>query len=880
MMKHILMFTILMLGCSMLFAQQKKITVSLKNQPISLLFQEIQNKSGYNVIYSDEIVSDTMIVTANVNRVAVNQVLEDVLPSKQLYYKMLADGMIVIGSTKLLNGEAKTAVKMILSGLIVDLKGNPIQFGSVALLMNNTLITGNIGTETGDYQLAHQFIDQQGYVLKVSSMGYEPTVINFVYPDTIKLRKIVLKEVQNTLKTVTVTSSKPLIERKTDRYVVNIEGSVLANGNNGLEVLQKTPGIWVGNDGSIKIRGNQSVMVMINDVVQRMSENDLAEYLRTLRSEDISKIEIIASPPSEFEASGSGGIIHIVLKKTRRDGLTGTVASQYKQQENRPAYSGGFTFNYKVQRLYLSGSISAGKDESNSVATNDISYADQSLYSSNTERYNNNGRLMARVGAGYDISDNQSIGFQTVQTINKLNQYFNSNISFVNTAQPLTGTANSEWFRRPVLNGTTVNYSLKIDSLGSGLKIIGDYINSTKTELNNFRSIYTLTSKNSTYRNNTPNTTNLYSLQTDFTKIFKNGISFKSGLKFASTKRDNEVLNEDYVDGTWQLNTVLSNQFIYKEYLSMGYASLEKTFNRLSIKAGLRAEHTTMDGNSITGNEKFNRNYLSLFPSVFLSQKIDEKHNSFGFFSYSRRLQRPSFAYLNPYRLQFDDYLTQLGNPDLMPEYTHKLELGATWKDFSADIYYSITTDKIAQLASPVANNVIEYQPMNFNNSNEYGFSLNAPFKITKWWTMNNSLAGYNLRYTLNDFSILQTTFYARAQNMIVLKKLAELDFALDYRSPFVGANTRYADQFSTDLGINKRVLNKALLLRFYVSDIFNTSREREFTEYSGTTINFYQKRPTRTFSFYVGYTFSSGKKFSNKKIEQSNDEEKSRIGN
>lgn len=858
-------------------AQNRKISLSANKQPLTRVLEQIERACAYTIVYSNEVVPDTMLITISAQKIPVAELLAKVLPEKQLFYKMMSERLIVIGSNRMTD-EAST--KKTLSGRVTDQKKAAVPFASLGLMQGNAYVSGSISNEHGYFQFVYTFKNRVKYTVKVSSVGYQSLSFDFIYPDTVLFGNIILKEEQNTLNTVNIITARPLIERKTDRYIVNVEGSALANGNTGLEVLQKSPGIWVGGDGSIKIRGNQSVMVMINDIVQRMSESDLAEYLRTLRSEDISKIEIITSPPSEFEAAGSGGIVHIVLKKARKDGLLGSVSTQYRQQVERPAYGGATSLNYKIKDLYLSGSLSAGKDESEYIATNRISYPNQDYYSSKTERYNNNGRLMYRLGLAYDLGANQSIGVQSIQTIGKLDQYFDTEIMFTG-GQPLTGAARSEWFRRPSLNGTTVNYSLKMDSLGSGLKIIGDYIYSTKTELNDFSSAYTVPEKNSTYRNNTPNKTNLYSMQTDYTTIFNEEVSFKTGLKFAATKRDNEVLNESFIDGTWQINPNLSNRFIYKEYLSMAYASLEKSLHKLSIKAGLRAEHTNMNGNSVTGNEQFKRNYFSLFPSAFISWKLNAEKTHAVFFSYSRRLQRPSFSDLNPYRLQFDDFLTQLGNADLLPEYTHKLEVGAiVWNGISADVYYSLTTDKIAQLANPVANNIIEYQTRNFNNSKEYGFSLNAPIKILKWWTTNNSLAAYNLRYALNDYQIKQTTLYARSQHTFLVKNLADFDLSVDYRSPFVRANTNVAYQFVADLGLSRRFVNKSVLLRIYVSDLLNTAREKDYTEYAATRIDFYQKRPTRTFSFTMSYNFSSGKKFSNKKIEQSNEEEKNRIGN
>jgi outer membrane receptor protein involved in Fe transport len=879
-MRKILLLMVIVFVHLNVIGQDRKVSVNLNSSPVNLLFKHIQEKCGYTFVYSDEVVSDAMLVSINVTSTPVSQVLDQILPPHQLFYQLLSDKMIVIGNKKQLELEHIPALKPLLNGIVVDVKGNGIPFASIGLFESNIFLGANVSMRDGNFQLSHHFVPNHHYVLKTSSVGYQSLEKEFIYPDTNGVKRIVLTEDRQTLKTVNITSKRPLIERMTDRYIVNVEGSALANGNNGLEVLQKSPGIWVGNDGAIKIKGNQSVMVMINDVMQRMSESDLAEYLRTLKSEDISKIEIISSPPSEFEAAGSGGIIHIVLKKTRKDGLVGSIAGQYRQQEKRPAYNAGISLNYKLKGLYLSGSISAGKDESDYLANTKIYYPNQDFYSSSTSRYNNNGRLMYRIGASYDIDENQSIGIQSIQTANKMNQYFDTDISFIG-GQPLTGSARSEWFRKPSLNGTTLNYSWKIDTLGSGLKVLADYVHSTRTELNNFISTYTVSQKNSFYRNNTPNTTNLYSVQTDYTKAFQRRISFKAGIKLVATKRDNEVLNEDLIGETWEVNTKLSNRFIYKEQLSMAYASLEKSWGRWSGKLGLRAERTDMDGKSITGNESFKRDYVGLFPSLFISRNLDEKSGRAVYLSYSRRLQRPSFADLNPYRLQFDNYLTQLGNPNLTPEYTHKIELGSVfYKAFSVDVYYALTTDKIAQLANPVSGNIIEYQTRNFNRSNEYGFSFNAPIQILKWWNTNNSLAGYNLSYNLNDYRIRQTTFYARSQHTFVLKDVFDLDAAIDYRSPYVNANTTVAYQLYTDLGISKRILKKNLQLRFNISDVFNTSREKDHTKYAGTSIDFYQKRPTRNFSLSLSYNFSSGKKFNNKKIEQSNDDEKRRIGN
>ena len=195
-----------------------------------------------------------------------------------------------------------------ISGLVVNTKDIPLAFVSIILLQDTTFLLGGITDNNGNFQIDFNFEKGISYSLQFSLTGYETVKKQFIFPDTNLGSKLVLIEKKNSLREVIVTAKKPLVVRKTDRYIINVENSFLANGNNGLEVLQKSPGIWVDNNGRIRIKGNQAVSVMINDVIQKMSEEDLSEYLKTLKSEDISKIEVIQNPAAEFEPAGARGL--------------------------------------------------------------------------------------------------------------------------------------------------------------------------------------------------------------------------------------------------------------------------------------------------------------------------------------------------------------------------------------------------------------------------------------------------------------------------------------------------------------------------------------------------------------------------------------------
>jgi hypothetical protein len=871
------------LSYTSLYAQNQKISLSVNHQPLKKVFDMIQNKSRYRILYSDEVVSDSLMVSIQASRQPVSEILDAILLNKNLSYTFTLKDLIVIRGIDVRDTDTTMHgyLQTVISGKVSDGNQNLLPFVSVMLLQDHKNLIGVATDENGNFTLPGDYTSNEKYTIKLTSIGYDSASKTFVYPDTGFMKHIVLTRNKNTLKAVTVLATKNLITRKSDRYIINVENSFLSDGFSALEVLQKSPGIWVDGNGTITLKGNQPVMVMINDVVQRMSGDELSEYLKTLKSEDISKIEVISNPPSEFEASGSGGIIHIILKKSRKDGLNGSVQGRYAQQGKKPYYSTGTSLNYKVKNLYLFGSLFYVKDKSYYLATYHIVYPDNGIYNSITDRNNNNSKTQYRFGLAYDISKNQSIGIQTMGNPSRYTQSFVTGIDFSSQGKSTIGQANSEWFRNPNLSSTTINYLLKTDTSGSMLKIIGDYTRSNKTETNNFSSVYNDLLQNSIYRNNTPNTTNIYSLQADYTKVLKHKLEYKGGAKYVSTERDNKLINEDYTGNQWILNAAKSNYFIYNENLLMAYSSLEKTLKSFSIKAGLRAEETFVKGNSVTSDQQFSKNYLGLFPSLFILKTFNEEKGSSMHLNYTRRLQRPSFSVLNPYRLQIDNFTYIIGNPDLLPQYTHSVELGYDFlKGYSANIYFSSTKNVIAELANPINNDMLEYQTKNFNNSTNYGFSFYAPARIFKWWITSNSLSLYNLSYRINDYQINQNTLSLQTAHTFTIKNVAEIDADAAYRSPYVDANSRFSAIYYADLGISKKIFKNKGRVRFYVSDIFNTFREKNVTNYKNTQIDFYQKRPTRTFSIGFSYNFSSGKKFNNKKIEQSNVEEKNRIGN
>jgi iron complex outermembrane recepter protein len=770
--------------------------------------------------------------------------------------------------------------QIIMSGRVVDSVSRPLPFVSVVLQQDGKNMASTATSETGRFTLPSNIVRNKTCLIRISMVGYIPFSKEFIYPDTAFLSRIILLPDKKLLRNVTVTSDRPLVTRRADRYIINVENSFLANGNSGMDVLRRSPGLWVDELGGIRIKGTQPVTVMINDIVQRMSSDELAEYLKTLKSEDISRIEVIANPPAEYEAAGSGGIVHIILKKARRDGINGSAVTRYTQQGKEPAYGFGGNLDYKAGALYLFGGLNLGKEQNTSHITSETLFSDQVRYYGTTVRNNDNRRQGIRLGMVYDISKNHAFTIQSIVNATQMYNDFYSDISYQRPADSTSGTNTTDWMRKPIQVSTNAMYSFKTDTLGSALKLIADYTSSSRKEVN----VFIARSKDHTLDddviNQTPNKTNILTIQADHTQMFPHALQFKSGLKYAGISRDNDVRIDNIVNGVVVPNLGASNHFTYDEQLAMAYATAEKTINRTSVKLGLRAERTFSKGNSLTSGQKFSRQYTGLFPSIFLIHTLSKKNNDAVYVSYGRRLRRPGFNELNPYRLQLSTVNINVGNPNLQPQYSNNFELGwQFWKGWSASLYFSKTTDIITQFAVPQGN-VFEQQYMNLDKSSSYGFNLEAPFTICKGWIVNNSFSLYYADYTLALYRNKGISFSFTNSQSVHLEKIMDIDAWVQYRSPYVNANSRTSDVLFTEFGFTRRIVKNKMRLRLGISDIFNVTREQAKTDYNGAHTEFYQKRQTQNFGFSVSYSFSSGKKFNTKRIDQGNSEEKNRIGN
>lgn len=874
--RSILSLIITVVGLQFCLAQVRYIHMEPGTYLLKNIFDMIQSQCGYAVFYSDEIVMEDMTLTVDTKQLTLDYLLNKKLKDYHLAYQFLDKKILVISDLSPTTLErARVANKI--EGQISDIRNEPLPYATVRVLKGDSIIGVTVADELGRFDIALP-TDKRQLLLEVSSLGYKSVKKSFDGLDRTGKLKLTLNNDNTILETVTITENRSPYVRQADRMIVNVEGTMLANGLSTLELLQRSPNLWVDHNGNIRIRGNQSVIVMIDDIIQRMSTEQLAEYLRSIPSENIKRIEIISNPGAEYEAQGLGGIVKIVMKKGTNDGFKVILLARYIQNVKDPYFNGGTLFDYKNKRLYLSGAVAYTKDNQRYKTNYNIQYPDDSKYLSNTQRFKDLNSYNARLTANYEIAKNQNIGLQTIWTNSISDQNFHTNNAHQMKGDTLHKATDNVWKNRPTMVNSTFNYSLKIDTLESIVKVIADYLYNDNRESNHYRMSSPDNPTPYIYQNLSPSTTHIYSIQADLNKKYQKDFSFATGIKYVQTKRNNTVKRNNFIADNWQFDSLYSNQFIYNEDLVMGYFTLDKKINNFSIKAGLRAEQTFIDGLSMTSSEKVKQNYLNLFPSIFLLQSIGKKGTSIHL-NYGKRVRRPSFKDLNPYTLQIDDFVLIQGNVNLQPEYIHRIETGITLKNgISVDLFYSNTQDKIVQFTTQVNNRQIKYQSINFKNGIDYGSSAFLPFTISSFWRVQSSLSFFKSKFEYDNVNLSQQVFEGSLFNFLKVSKLFDVNLYLSYRTPSYIGNTKYADQFYSSVMFSRGILNGKGKITLQANDLFNTAREREFSSYEGTIINFYQKRPTRTCGLSFTYTITKGKKFEDKKIIQSNDEQRKRV--
>jgi hypothetical protein len=777
-----------------------------------------------------------------------------------------------------------------LTGTILDEKSEALGFVNVAVLQASAdiVVTGAIADLDGSFKIKTPATGS--YRLRVSGLGYLPfvtEVFEVTGPAFAKdFGKLPLKPDVKTLKEVTVQAMRPTITNDAEKMVVSVEGTALAQGSTAYEVLEKSPGVWVDQDGNITLNGKPGVMVMINGKQSFLSGKQLQNLLQGMSAENLKDLEIITNPSAKYDAEGTSGIININLKKNELYGMTGSVHGGY-QYNRLSTYTSGAEISHKTGKWNTTASLDlARRTRFRDMTMERVFSGGQETIIMDQVGYELQQRFSPalRLGTDYDLNNRHSIGFMANLAYSDNTRSFDTD-SYLRRPNPeenlLINSSNN--IEDSYKNGTfNLHYTGKLDSLGTTLSADLDYariIDNTNFTFDNQKYISQSNQllEQELLTSNNPTGYSIYSAKVDFAKkLGKTKVEL--GAKTSYVKSDNELLFYEVVDTREILDPKRTSHFIYEENIYAAYATFSSSIGKVwQIKGGLRAEQTDSKGRSVTLKDVKPRNYLDLFPSVFVQQHVSDNYQ-LGY-KYSRRINRPYYEHLNPFIFYIDPYTWATGNPELRPQYTNSFELTHTLKkSYNLVMSYAYTTDFIAEVpAFNAEDNTTVFERKNVKSYRNIGTTLVAPVRISGKWDINNTATMAHQRYTneLNSQNLIreQLFFMLQSNHNIQLPHGLRMELNAGYQGPAVYGMFEIEDNWWVDAGLKRSFLEDKLMLSVNATDIFRTRQMDLSTRQEGNLNKIYQYHGTQSIRFNLRYRFSSGKEFETKKRNVNLDE-------
>ena len=682
----------------------------------------------------------------------------------------------------------------------------------------------------------------------------------------------VSKLVEQQLNTVSVKAKKPLIQRKGDKVILNVANSVLAAGNSAFDILSKAPGVTVDNEGNISLKGKRGVSIMLNGKLTYLSTEQLTSLLRSTSGNSIESIEIMSNPSAKYDASGSAGIINIKLKKNQSEGTNGniTAGSGYGKYYK---YNGSLMLNHRVNKVNLYGdyNYSENKDfQDLNVNRSNSSDAEQTFFNQKGREVYLHKDNSYRGGIDYYLNDKSVLGFSINGSfknvgINSENRTFMGNKPLAYDSSVMAINPGTSKYMDQTYN---LNYKITIDPLGQELNADVDYahfFSNNKTVYNNY--FYNASGNPLKapliYRNATPANVNILVGKVDYTLPLTSKMKFETGVKNSYVRTDNDFKFENLQSDAWNNDTSRSNKFIYKERVSAVYANLHKEYKSTSIQIGLRAEFTHSEGNSLTAKSLIKRNYLDLFPSIFINQTLASNHEVG--VSYSRRIDRPDYQSLNPFLYFSDLYTYNQGNPLLNPQYTNAFEFSYGYKKiFNATLGYNMTRDVITTaLLTDSIRKTLLIKDQNMERENTLSLNVSMPLAITKWWNTNGEVTLYHTNYSTPElmgiaFNSSKFTWLANTTHTFQLNQTLGAELTASYQSAQIYGTYRVKPICGVDMGLSKSFSDNKMNLKFSATDVFNQREANISSAIEQQDYQLYQKPETRVFRLTFSYNFGS----------------------
>lgn len=726
---------------------------------------------------------------------------------------------------------------IVIRGRVIDDARQPVPFANVALYNNadSTIVNGAVSDDNGVFSIEAK---TGKYFIKITFLSYEEKTIQNIAVNSadINLGEVTLKSSSQLLEEVTVQSERSTTELYLDKRVFNVGKDLTNISGSAIEILDNVPSLSVDLEGNVSLRGSQNVRILIDGKPSGLTGINTADALRQVQANLIESIEVITNPSSRYDAEGEVGIINIILKKERKQGVNGAFTVNVGYPEN---YGGSFNLNMRRNKFNFFAnyglSYRTGPGQGSSYQrfeTPDTTFSYTQQNSRNRTGWGHN--LMA--GVDYFFNEKSvltgSLIYRRSDGLNTSNLEFND----LDENDEIVRTVIRREREEEPEDNSELALSYRKDFARKGHYLTADFkwIENIETEYASYTTEDITTDSTLQERaTNTENERNVL-IQSDYIQPFGEKGKFEAGVKSTLRVIDNDFLVERLLgESSWNTLPEFDNNLIYTENIYAAYAMIGNEINRFSYQVGLRGELSDISVELTKENDINYQNYFNLFPSSHLSYKLNNGNTVQ--LSYSYRLTRPRFRELMPFSNYSNNRSIFVGNPELKPEYTNSIESAylLDWEtgSFLSSAYYRYRTGVIERITIVDSIGYNRIIPVNLSTENAYGLEFNFTWNPIEWFRLNTN-ANFYRAITEGQYEdqVLERDTYTwtgRAIGRVTFLKKWNFQVNYNYRAPQETPQGRNRSMYSIDLALARDVFNGNGTLTFSVRDLLNTRKMR-----------------------------------------------------
>ncbi len=778
-------------------------------------------------------------------------------------------------------GQTKNIGKI--SGSIIEKSsGLPIEYANIQLfkLEEKTLVEGTISDPKGNFSIKN--IPEGNYRMTISFIGYETMErseikISKEMP-VFNAGKIILDGSSQDLGEVAVVGQKSTYTQSIDKKVFTVGNDLTSSSGSVSDLMQNIPSLQVDMEGNVSLRGSENIQILVNGKPSAMMGKNRAMVLQQLPANSIERIEIITNPSAKYKPDGTAGIINLILKKERNEGVNGTLTGNVGN-ENR--YNSSVVLNYNTGGINIFGSYGIRLDhrdrfsKDNRTKTDSLT-GDKSYLFQSTESKARPVSNIGQTGIEWEINDKNSleasVNFNHMAFVRKETTY---NKNSGNNHQP---TDSYDRYRYDMEYEKELEMAAKYTrKIGKNQEFSIDFTHNAQREQedNKYTNTYLVPVKPDSKDNTLiwqANTQNI--LRTNYVRPMpgKDG-QLELGYELETNKVDMNFKVENLVGQTWMQDKGRSNQFLLNQNIHAFYVTDKQTFGKFGVMGGLRSEQSLLNSHLVTIDSVVPNNYFSLYPTLHTSYSFDENNQLQ--LNYSKRINRPEGDDLNPFPEYRDRYNISAGNPKLRPEQIHSIETGYLYhkgaNTISATIYYRYAYNRMTEITRFVTDSVLLTTKENLASSSATGIEGIMSRSFGSFAIVNLNINGYMSKLDASNLGYvgLKTSFSwnTTLNTNFNINKLLMLQVNLRYVSTVQTAQGERQPNFIVNSGVRSEVFKRKASLMFTVSDLFDSFRSRTIINTTDLFREMESRRSARI--FYFGFVYHFGSTAKNSKEPQ-----------